>query len=285
MLQLLNSITDLGVRNLQIFALVGKSGSGKSHRAQYVSRDYGIEYIIDDGLLINGNRVVAGVSAKKENTRISAVKRAIFIDPLHRQQVKDAIEKCSPQSILILGTSLNMIERIVSNLGLPPVCKVIYIEDIASKKEIDMATKIRFEQGKHAIPVPTFAIKKDFSGYFIDSFKSLTRKGKSVEHDDYEKTVVRPTFSYLGKYTISNNVIKSMVVYSGEKVNGVHKITKVNIANTNDGLKIDLDITMNFGFIIHDVADALRESIKNEVEYMTAFNIIEINVFVKSLNL
>lgn len=268
-----------------VYALIGKSGSGKSHRAQYLSRDYGIEYIIDDGLLINGNRVIAGVSSKKERTRIAAVKRAIFTDPVHRQEVKNAIKRCNPPSILVLGTSVNMIGRIVESLDLPPVHRVIYIEDIASKKEIDTAVRIRREQGKHAIPIPTFAIKKDFSGYFIDSIKSFTRKGRNTEPDDIEKTVVRPTFSYLGRYTISNNVIKSMVSYAGEKVEGIHKVVRVGIVNSVNGLKIDMDIIINFGYVIYDVVEELRSHIRSEVEYMTAFNILEINIYVKSLNI
>lgn len=62
-----------------VYALIGKSGTGKSHRAQQVSRSFGIEYIIDDGLLIKGNRIIAGKSAKKEPTKIAAIRRAVFL--------------------------------------------------------------------------------------------------------------------------------------------------------------------------------------------------------------
>ena len=268
-----------------IYALIGKSGSGKSHRAQQVSKDYSIEFIIDDGLLINGTRVVAGISAKKENTRIAAVKRALFLDTGHRVQVLKAIGEFIPSSILILGTSDNMINRITENLNLPSASKKIYIEDIATQREIEIATRTRKEQGKHVIPVPTFSIKKDFSGYFIASVKNFTKKGRSLDNDEIEKTVVRPTFSYLGRYTIANNVIKAMVSYAGEKVDGVFKIIKVNIENRSSGLKIDIEISVSFGYIIPGIVNNLREYIKSELEYMTAFNILEINVSVRSLNI
>lgn len=274
-----------GDNNLKVYALIGKSGSGKSYRAQYISRDYGIQYIIDDGLLIYGNRVVAGISAKKEETRIGAVKRAIFTDASHRDEVAAAIKDAEPNNILIIGTSEGMVDRIVENLGLPSVGEKIYIEDIATPREIEIATKTRNEQGKHVIPVPTFAVKKDFSGYFIDSIKSLGRRGRDMDADYIEKTVVRPTFSYLGKYTIANSVIKSMASYAGGKVEGIHKITRVNIENRDGRLKIDMDINIDFGYIIHDTVKRLREHVKNEIEHMTAFNIIEINVHVKNINL
>jgi ABC-type dipeptide/oligopeptide/nickel transport system ATPase component len=49
----------------KVFALVGESGTGKSFRAKLVAQKYGIEFIIDDGLLIRDNRILAGHSAKK----------------------------------------------------------------------------------------------------------------------------------------------------------------------------------------------------------------------------
>jgi len=270
---------------LIVYGLVGKSGSGKSHMAQYVSKDYGIEYIIDDGLLINGNRVVAGTSAKKEETRVGAIRRALFSDAYHRNEVSHAIRELNPPSILIIGTSDGMVDKIAESLLLPPIENRLYIEDISSQREIEIAIKTRKEQGKHVIPVPTFAIKKDFSGYFIDSIKSLAKKDKNTVPDDIEKTVVRPTFSYLGKYTIANSVIKSMVSYAGEKVDGVYKISKINIENNDRGLKIEMDVSIDFGYIINEVSGRLKEYIKQEIEHMTAFNILEINVYVKTLNL
>ncbi len=37
---------------MKVYAFVGPSGTGKSYRAQMVANQKGIEYIIDDGLLI-----------------------------------------------------------------------------------------------------------------------------------------------------------------------------------------------------------------------------------------
>ena len=55
--------------NIAIIAFVGPSGTGKSTRAIKVARDNNIYYIIDDGLLINGSRIVAGTSAKKGSNK------------------------------------------------------------------------------------------------------------------------------------------------------------------------------------------------------------------------
>jgi len=45
---------------MQVYAFVGKTGTGKSYRAQMVASERNINYIIDDGLLIKDNQVIAG---------------------------------------------------------------------------------------------------------------------------------------------------------------------------------------------------------------------------------
>jgi len=53
------------LRGVKSYALVGSSGTGKSFRAKLVAQKYGIDLIIDDGLLIRGDQILAGRSAKK----------------------------------------------------------------------------------------------------------------------------------------------------------------------------------------------------------------------------
>lgn len=58
---------------MKVFAFVGPSGSGKSYRATWVANEAGMECIIDDGLLIRGNELLSGYSAKKEPTKIGSI--------------------------------------------------------------------------------------------------------------------------------------------------------------------------------------------------------------------
>ena len=64
---------------IQVYAFVGPSGTGKSYRAQMVAGENNINYIIDDGLFIKDNEVIAGNSAKKASTKIETVKHALFL--------------------------------------------------------------------------------------------------------------------------------------------------------------------------------------------------------------
>jgi len=46
------------LRGVKSYALVGSSGTGKSFRAKLVAQKYGIDLIIDDGLLIRGDQIL-----------------------------------------------------------------------------------------------------------------------------------------------------------------------------------------------------------------------------------
>lgn len=268
---------------MKVYALVGVSGTGKSHQALNVAINEGIKYIIDDGLLINERRKVAGKSAKKENTYMGAVKRAIFLDKVHRDEVMDALTLYKPDKLLIIGTSTRMVERIAKRLKLGGIDQYIQIEDVSTEEDLKMARYYRDTQGKHVIPLPTVEVKKDFSGYFRDTLKLLipskrTSKG-SVEE---EKTVIRPTFSYLGNYTISNKTIVDIVKFSGSMVKGVSGLLKVRI-NGQDDLIIEIDCSLELGSRIHLVSEETQRAVKIAVEEMTQLNVKKVNLNVKLL--
>ena len=88
---------------MKVYAFVGPSGTGKSYRAQMVASEKGINFIIDDGLLIKDNQVIAGVSAKKAPTKIETVKHALFYSDEEKKPIQDTLKKYKPSKILILG--------------------------------------------------------------------------------------------------------------------------------------------------------------------------------------
>lgn len=268
---------------MEVFVFVGPSGTGKSFQAINIAKQKNIEYIIDDGLLIKGNKVLGGSSAKRESSYMSAIKRAIFLNEVHRERVKEILKKENPEKILILGTSNKMVERIVDVLELGKIKEWIFIEDISTKEEIKLAKKYRIKEGKHIIPVPTFEIKKDFSGYFLNPLKIFRGFGKENNTDAEERSVVRPTFSYMGKYFISNSVIEDLVYYVANKTIGIFKINNIDIINASHGLIIEMDVRIMYGNPIKPLIERLQEQVKIEIEEMTSFNILSINLNVKGL--
>ncbi|MCX7922294.1 MAG: Asp23/Gls24 family envelope stress response protein [Clostridia bacterium] len=268
---------------MRVVGFIGPSGTGKSHRATWVARERGIEFIIDDGLLIKGSRIVAGTSAKKESTRIASIKRALFTEDKHSEDVKRAIALYNPEAILILGTSDGMVETIAKRLDFPQISQKVFIHEVASELEIKQALSTRKEQGKHVIPVPTFEIKKDFSGYFLDPLRIFKRKGKGSYQLVGEKSVVRPTFSYLGRYTISDYTIYQIIEYVTTKIDGVHKISRFRAENHPDGIYVEMDLVLVYGYVIKPLLREIQNQVSEEIERLTALNIKSLNIIVKSL--
>ena len=96
------SLTNIlnGFNHITVYALVGESGTGKSFRSRLLAEEYGINAIIDDGLLIQDEKILAGRSAKREKTYMGAVRVALFDDKEHRDFVawnfrKNGFKNCN----------------------------------------------------------------------------------------------------------------------------------------------------------------------------------------------
>ena len=282
---LLDNININFSNKIKVYAFVGPSGTGKSYRAQMVAGEYDIHYIIDDGLFIKDNEVIAGNSAKKAPTKIETVKHALFLTEDEKKEIKKAIKKYKPESILILGTSDNMVHKIAENLDLPKVEKIIRIEDIATSEEMETAKRIRKTEGKHVIPVPTFEIKKDFSGYILDPLQIFKSKGRGSEPYISEKSIIRPTFSYLGNFTISDNVFRQIIEYLASKTEFVYKIVKTRVENLPEGPSIYMEVIVMFGFdLVTNLSEFKLRALK-EIEKLTTMNVQKINIVAKGIKI
>lgn len=266
-----------------VFAFVGPSGTGKSYRAQMVASEHDIHYIIDDGLLIKDNEVIAGVSAKKAPTKIETVKGALFLNNEKADEIKKAFRKYRPESILILGTSDGMVDKIRTNLGLPEISKTIYITDVATPQEMEDAKRMRVTEGKHVIPVPTFEIKKDFSGYILDPLQIFKSKGKNEKPYISEKSIIRPTFSYLGNYTISDGVLKDIVAHIAGKNKAIHKIYRTRVEKTPTGVNLCIEIILVYGFNIISSLQDFKKKCVREIENLTAMNVEKVQILARGI--
>lgn len=278
-------IDDMILKKIKVYAFVGPSGTGKSYRAQMVAAKKGTHFIIDDGLLIKDNEVIAGISAKKAETKVATVKRALFYEDDEKEKIVKALVKYRPDSILILGTSDGMVEKIASNLGLPQVSDTTYITDVATQKEIETAKRTRITEGKHVIPVPTFEIKKDFSGYLLDPLQIFKSNGKGKEPYISEKSIIRPTFSYLGKFTISDVVFRQILEYLASQNKAINKILKTRVDKDvlGNGAKIYVEVSVVYGYNVMEELTRFKEKAKKEIEKLTSMNVTEIEIVAKNI--
>lgn len=268
---------------MDVYGFVGPSGSGKSYRALYVAGLYSIDYIIDDGILICGNKIIAGSSAKVEKTMVGAVRCAVFLNEKKRIEMINAIKALDIKSILILGTSEKMVKRIAESLELGEFKKIISIYDIATNDEIDLALKTRATQGMHTVPLPTFAIKKEFSGILIDKLNIFLRGGAKNETFEETKAVVRPTFSYIGEFHIKENVIIDIAEYAAQKIDGVCWAPKISITNMPTGITLSVQVSLEYGRNLKAVADKIISNVTHDVEYLTSINVEKVDVNVKNI--
>ena len=268
------------MENIEVYAFVGPSGTGKSYRAQMVAGAYNIKFIIDDGLLVKENAIVAGQSAKKAPTKIETIKKALFNDEKQKSEMQEAIIRLSPKSILILGTSDKMVKTIAENLGLPPIKKTIYITDVATEEEIENAKRIRTTEGKHVIPVPTFELKKDFSGYLLDPLQIFNGNPYISE-----KSIIRPTFNYIGNFTISDNVFKQIIEVQARDIKSISKIIRIRVNKSEEGPNVYIEVEIIYGFNIMAELKKFKEKCIKDIERQTRMNVTEFKVVAKKISL
>ncbi|MBN2736892.1 MAG: Asp23/Gls24 family envelope stress response protein [Spirochaetales bacterium] len=275
------------LKRIQVFALVGKPGTGKSFRSKLVASKYKIELIIDDGLLIKDNKILAGKSAKKEKIAFSAVKTALFDDPTHLSVVRTALDKENFKKILLIGTSEKMVQKIASRLGLPHIQKIIPIEDVATREEIARARRSRVTEGKHIIPVPGIEVRRNYSHIFLDSikifFKHRFNFGGNKEKI-YEKSIVTPEFSKKGELSISEPALIQMIMHCVQDVDAKIKVKKVILKQQIYGYKIDVIISAPFGVELPPLIHELQANIIKNIENFTGISLKEVNIIIGSIS-
>ena len=270
---------------MDVYTLTGKSGTGKSFHAMNLCRKYNIAAIIDDGLFIYKNTVVEGVSAKRASTKIGAVKTAMFLNDEIRDKVSAAIKKKKPASILVLGTSEGMANKIIERLGLPSLeedsLRRIHIEDITTQEERDTAREQRDRMGKHVIPAPALQLKRSFAGYFMDPLRFFRGKDQGAAA---ERTVVRPTYSYMGEYIIDEKVITDIVTCVAEVMPAIGRVVYIVQESSPEAYELAVSIKMRRGWPIWEAAQMFQERLASAVEEMTAFNVSKVDVEVRGIN-
>ncbi len=269
--------------NIAIIAFVGPSGTGKSTRAIKVARDNNIHFIIDDGLLINGSRIVAGTSAKKAPTKMESVRQAIFVDPTRSSVMRRALVESMPRALMILGTSDSMLDKICSNLWLNKPSMLIRIEDVSTEEERRLARTTRMNEGMHTIPVPSMEIKHEFSGYFSDPFSKLRQRfdrerGVVPLAPDSDRTVVRPTFSSLGSYSISDEAILDLIKIVLKDVPGFAEVISFKTEKQTFGVMISLDLALYYGYDAQKVLENAQQRVGSAVEEFTSITMNSVNV-------
>lgn len=270
---------------MEIYTLVGKSGTGKSYHAISLCESKGIDGIIDDGLFIYNNIVVSGRSAKKSETKIGAIRIALFNDDDIKDIVYKSIIEKNPNKLLIIGTSDKMVNKIILRLGLlkeKDLNKVnrVYIEEITTDEERSIARKERDQFGKHVVPAPSIELKKNFAGYFMDPLKLIRGRETGMAK---ERTVVRPPFSYFGAYIIEEQVIDDIIKITGSEIEGFSRVIHIGHVSRPETYGLEITIKTKVGYDVFEVSEKFQQKVKEVIEKMTAFNVKSVDINVRGM--
>ncbi|MBQ0017957.1 MAG: hypothetical protein KBS63_01920 [Clostridiales bacterium] len=273
---------------MKIISFTGKSGTGKSFQATALAQSRSIDAIIDDGLLIYKGQIVAGTSAKKCVSKAAAIRTALFNYEEHRSDVVSALVKYHPETLLILGTSDRMTDIIAETLGLHKPDKRIYIEDVTTEEERREAAYSRGKLGEHVIPAPMGQLKRDFSGYFINSIKYIRDRAlgnmvkpetPSVAYDEPDdRTVVRPQYSYFGLFTISEKALRDIIDITAEKYYTRLAVIDMIDNGKQDNMVLTIDVKVPYGRGSIDNCLSFQQDVYQAIDDMTSFTVSNVNI-------
>ena len=288
--------TRLFHHGITVFALVGASGTGKSFRAKLIARQNGIPAIIDDGLLIQNDKIIAGRTAKHEKTYMGAVRIALFDDKEYRDEVAKALKVNKIKKILIIGTSEKMVKKIADRLQLPPPGKIIKITDIATEEEIKAANQSRMIEGKHVIPVPAIEVKRSYPQIFAQGIREILSKnrrkgasGDKAERADgktavfSEKSVVEPEFSKKGRLEISEAALTQMVLHCVDEHMPSVRVKKLTIKTNSRGYRLIITVDVPFNTQLTGAIHRLQDDITNDIERETGILINEVSIIIDQM--
>lgn len=272
------------IRGLKVYALVGKSGTGKSFRAQLIAHRHRLSHIIDDGLLIRGGTIVAGMSAKNAKDLLTATRIAVFEDPDHRAQVRAALEAERLDGILVLGTSRRMVHLVCDRLGLPPPDRIIAIEEVASEEELEAARQDR-EKGRHVIPVPALEVRRNYAELFIETIKILISEPLDwlLRRKRWEKTVVRPNFVGSDSMTITKTALRQMILHCIDEYDQRFGLLACEIKKSASKYRVNLSLSAPYGLELHVEVSRLQAYIKDVMKRYAGIELDAVNVQITRL--
>lgn len=218
---------------------------------------------------------------------MESVRQALFLDPARAESMRRTLVERLPSALMVLGTSDAMLSRICENLWLNQPSIKIRIEDVSTESERNQAKQTRLSEGKHTIPVPSMEIKHEFSGSLTEPLARLWQKIDlasvfnplgAQNPADYDRTVVRPTFSTLGSYAMSDQAMKDLVSVLALRVDGVEDVVDQKVHKEPYGVILDLDLAIVYGSSTQSVLAETQTAVSAGVELFTAVNVLATNV-------
>lgn len=267
---------------VRVTALIGRSGTGKSFRAQLIAARHGMDLIIDDGLLICDQKILGGRSAKAAGNALAAVRVAVFHDPRAAQGARRRIAAMRPHRVLVLGTSAKMVQLITRRLGLPAPHRYLHIEEIASREEIDAARTARESEGRHVIPVPPVEVRRDYAHMAMDALRIFWQRGVLRKQGMvFEKTEV--VGESRGAVTVSQTALRQMVAHCLHEHDPRLRLARVIVSRSAGAWALEVVVDVPSGVAVGSGLHDLRELVTTSLQRYAGLMLSQVDVTVGSL--
>ncbi|MDP4119419.1 MAG: hypothetical protein Q8873_09600, partial [Bacillota bacterium] len=122
------------------------------------------------------------------------------------------------------------------------------------------------------------AIRKDFQGYFLDPLEILINKARYKE----EKTVMRPSYSYMGDYTVDRSVLAEICRHETEKVKDV-KAGEIHIKSLKNGVQLYINIIVKDHRNLRSIAAGVQKRTEMALENYVGITVDKIHICVKDI--
>ncbi len=274
----------------KVTGLVGKSGSGKSFRSLLLVEKHGFDLLIDDGLLIQNQKILSGQTAKSADTYLGAVRIALFESDFHRNNAIRALKSLEWTKMLVLGTSRRMIQIITENLQLPMPTAYIEITDIATHEEIAIAQKYRKYRKSHVIPLPQLEIKKNLPKALSDSLSVFVHRYLSRKNfinktsKNIEQSIVTPTYTHRSELSINESALTQILMHCVQEFDAAITVEKIIVRQSKrEGFAVSLEIKVPFRYDLSASLYEMRQYIITQVQKFVQIYINKLNIIVNSI--
>ena len=113
-----------------------------------------------------------------------------------------------------------------------------------------------------------------------EEVKEIDENGIKIADDVIATIAGKSALEVKGVYSMAGGFAGGISEVFGKK-----SYTKgIKVDNTDKGLKIDVNIIVEYGSRIPDVAYEIQNKVKNSIENMTGLKIEEVNVHIQGVN-
>jgi uncharacterized alkaline shock family protein YloU len=97
--------------------------------------------------------------------------------------------------------------------------------------------------------------------------------------------VVRPTYSYFGRFYISDAVVMQIAQRICLEVPGVSRVLKSLVLTVGEGTILDVELILRYGVKVFDVMQSVQRNLKDKLEFLTGIYLERVDISTKKISL